>query len=223
MLPSFRVDLSAHGLAPFTIRAWHIVVAAFVLFLVPIVGEYLAIVPWGSGWPLQLLLLMALPVFLGIPLSLLALIVSPRYRRQAMIWFVMCAVGFAMFIAGARLGVKIRHRAFEDLAARSAALVNGIASYEVKYGESPRKLDDLVPEFLAKVPGTGMGAYPEYRFVSKNEAQSDWDGNPWALYVDCGPVFLNFDRFIYLPLQNYPKDGYGGSLERIGAWAYVHE
>jgi hypothetical protein len=33
----------------------------------------------------------------------------------------------------------------------------------------------------------------------------------------------SFDRFLYFPLQNYPEDGYGGSLERIGDWAYLHE
>jgi hypothetical protein len=34
---------------------------------------------------------------------------------------------------------------------------------------------------------------------------------------------MNWDMFLYFPKQNYPKAGYGGWLERIEDWAYVHE
>jgi hypothetical protein len=34
---------------------------------------------------------------------------------------------------------------------------------------------------------------------------------------------INFDSFLYLPLQNWPERGYGGVLQRIDDWAYVHE
>jgi hypothetical protein len=34
---------------------------------------------------------------------------------------------------------------------------------------------------------------------------------------------LNWDVFFYWPTQDYPKTIYGGSTERIGQWAYVHE
>lgn len=50
-----------------------------------------------------------------------------------------------------------------------------------------------------------------------------WDDNPWVLYVYTPSGGINFDKFLYFPLQNYPSNGYGGVLRRIGDWAYVHE
>lgn len=223
MLPSFRVDLSAHGIDPFVIRLWHIALAAAILFVGPIVGEYAAVQPWGFMGVLDLSLIPATPILLGIPLSLLAIVISPRHRRSAVIWLVLCIMGMAILFPVGLLSRRIRHRAFEQLAVRSVPLINAIPAYNLKYGRPPQKLADLVPEFLASEPRTGLGAYPNFELVSGEKARADWDGNPWALYVDCGPVVLNFDRFIYLPLQNYPKHVYGGSLERIGSWAYVHE
>ena len=67
-----------------------------------------------------------------------------------------------------------------------------------------------------------MGAYPKYEYVVPEET-NDWDGNPWVLYVDASLGILNWDMFLYFPKQNYPEVGYGGGLEKVGDWAYVHE
>ncbi|MDQ5935721.1 MAG: hypothetical protein QG574_3036, partial [Cyanobacteriota bacterium erpe_2018_sw_21hr_WHONDRS-SW48-000092_B_bin.40] len=34
---------------------------------------------------------------------------------------------------------------------------------------------------------------------------------------------LNWDVFYYLPTEKYPEHDYGGSIEPIKNWAYVHE
>ena len=34
---------------------------------------------------------------------------------------------------------------------------------------------------------------------------------------------LQFDCFVYWPERNYPEHMYGGWVERMGDWAYVHE
>ena len=34
---------------------------------------------------------------------------------------------------------------------------------------------------------------------------------------------LQFDCLVYWPEGNYPDSMYGGGVERIRAWAYVHE
>jgi hypothetical protein len=49
-----------------------------------------------------------------------------------------------------------------------------------------------------------------------------YEGNSWVLIVQTG-VGWNFDRLMYFPNQRYPEQGYGGRLERLNAWAYVHE
>jgi len=59
-------------------------------------------------------------------------------------------------------------------------------------------------------------------YLVGDEARA-WGGNAWILQVYCpGPV-KNFDTFLYFPNLNYPKEGYGGLIERVGDWAYVHE
>jgi hypothetical protein len=83
-------------------------------------------------------------------------------------------------------------------------------------------LDALVPKHIAAIPGTGLRAYPRYNYVTGEQAK-DYDDNPWALYVDTSSGIGNWDLFLYLPRQNYPRYGYGGGLERVGEWAYVHE
>jgi hypothetical protein len=46
---------------------------------------------------------------------------------------------------------------------------------------------------------------------------------PWELRVPCSRGLVNWDVFFYWPGQQYPAYGYGGSIERIADWAYVHE
>lgn len=67
-----------------------------------------------------------------------------------------------------------------------------------------------------------MRAYPKFEYVAGEKAKSYGD-NPWVLYVFTPSGGINFDQFMYFPKQNYPKHGYGGWLERVGEWAYVHE
>jgi hypothetical protein len=47
--------------------------------------------------------------------------------------------------------------------------------------------------------------------------------SPWELRVPCSHGLLNWDVFFYWPSRRYPQQAYGGSIERIGDWAYVHE
>lgn len=132
----------------------------------------------------------------------------------------LCSVTYLMgFIVSLRIGESIRMNAFHSLAERSRPLVSAIRAYEQKHGNPPASLQALVPEFIASVPSTGMGAYPEYRYSVTNTYQ----GNPWMITVFTPSGGINFDQFMYLPLTNYPKAGFGGWLERVGDWAYVHE
>ena len=117
---------------------------------------------------------------------------------------------------------KVRMQAFRRLESRSAGLVAAIATYEKEHGAPPGQLTDLVPRYLNAVPSTQIGAYPAYSYVSGSDARK-WNDNPWVLYVETPSGVLNWDMFLYFPRQNYPSKGYGGHLERIGTWAYVHE
>ena len=186
--------------------------------------QYLAVARFGSGIFLWLEIFIILP-FMA---ALLALVVAPfllfvrRFRPLVIRILVMAMIFAVATVIGLRIGGPIRMAAFRSLAARSAPLVQAIRSYESRHGVPPTDLAALVPEFLPSIPSTGIAAYPRYEYYVGEEA-ARYDENPWVLVVFTPSGGINFDTFMYLPHQNYPKTGYGGSLERISDWAYVHE
>lgn len=191
----------------------------FVIF-----SEYDAVAPDGSDALLALApFLVGLPMLgcvIAIPVSIVYG-VSRRCRRQALLVVVCCVIFTGSVIVSMRIGRTIRRDAFEGLAERSASLVNAIKAYSEEYGKPPDTLGQLVPRFLAEGPRTGMASYPKYSyFVGKKET---FNGNPWVLKVSASTGLLNFDEFLYYPLQNYPACRCGNRVERIRDWAYMHE
>ncbi|MBM4044395.1 MAG: hypothetical protein FJ279_04715 [Planctomycetes bacterium] len=174
-----------------------------------------------------LLVPFSLPVYL-LPFALIGTLVQ-RTRRVSFLLLLFCTltavsgIGLATVAYRARPGVmRARMTAFHELAGRSAPLVQAIHKFDEENGRPPVSLDDLVPRYLPSIPGTGMGAYPRYEYVAGDKAKQRY-GNPWALYIHTSIGFCNFDMFLYFPNQNYPEKGYGGVLERVRDWAYVHE
>ncbi len=186
--------------------------------------QYLAVARYGSGIFLWFEMFIILP-FLA---ALLALVIAPfllffrRLRPLAARSLIAAAVLAVAAFVGLRFGGRVRMAAFHSLAERSAPLVQAIRSYESRHGTPPADLAALVPQFLPSIPSTGMAAYPRFEY-HVGEKAARYDGNPWVLVVFTPSGGINFDTFMYFPLQNYPKTGYGGSLERISDWAYVHE
>jgi hypothetical protein len=125
-------------------------------------------------------------------------------------------------IVGGRIAGRLRMHGFAALAHRSETLVAAVKAYDAKFGRPPDSLEALVPDFISGIPSTGMRAYPKYEYLAGEKAKP-FDDNPWVLYVFTPSGGINFDQFMYFPRQNYPEHGYGGWLERIGDWAYVHE
>jgi hypothetical protein len=64
-----------------------------------------------------------------------------------------------------------------------------------------------------------MAAYPEFEYST----EANETGDLWSLRVATPVGFVNWDMLLYLPSQRYPEHGYGGRIERIQDWAYVHE
>ncbi len=192
--------------------------------LLLVVTEWLAVSPWGFKGLVGVLAVATMPAvaaFVGI-------LVAPwflfsRKCRGTAFFALICSVAcLVSFTVGAVVGAHLRKAAFVELAERSKPLVEAVKAYEGKHGQPPVSLDSLVPEYLLKIPSTGFGAYPDYEYVQGEKAKR-FATNPWAIYVFTPSGGINFDQFLYLPLQNYPERGFGGWLERIGDWAYVHE
>jgi len=167
-------------------------------------------------------ILFALPLLAAPPLLLVALIglCFRRVRRGSALVALCSAAYLVAFPVSVQIGQRIRMRAFHQLAERSKPLIEAIRGFEQKHGRPPESLEALVPEFMPSIPSTGVRAYPEYDYST---ASKNFDGNPWVLTVSTPSGGINFDQFMYFPLTNYPEQGYGGWLERVGDWAYVHE
>jgi hypothetical protein len=159
--------------------------------------------------------------FLAVPPCLI-LLFFPETRLWAGRILLTAVMALTVAIPLMPLAGTVRMRGFHQLAFRSAPLVHALAAYTTDHGNPPETLNALIPDYIQKIPSTGMGAYPAYQYAAGDEARK-WNDNPWVLSVETSRGFLNWDRFIYFPMQNYPATGYGGSLERIGEWAYVHE
>jgi hypothetical protein len=189
------VSLLVHGLALWNEWCMYIPAVGFFFFLC------------------HMVCLGAMPVFL--------LLLIPKVTRWLALGLLI--VGFANLGIGQashRIYPAIRMHAFRQLALRSEPLVRAIHEYTEHYGSPPHALTDIAPEFLDQIPGTGMPIYPDYEYTTDSH---NWNDNPWALYVNVPQGVVNWDLFMYLPLQNYPDKGYGGWIERVGQWGYVHE
>ncbi|MEG1970847.1 MAG: hypothetical protein RR101_12080 [Burkholderiaceae bacterium] len=167
---------------------------------------------------IELLLLPALVAFVTL-VAALFISLSSRYRPQALN-MVATSLGIVLgCVFGAIVGRELRMYAFELAATRAAPLVAAVSAYEKDHGVPPRTLEELVPAHLPKLPDR----LPPLRLVSGEVATREYQGNPWALVALVPGGLINWDTFLYLPKQNYPATGYGGALQRIGDWAYVHE
>jgi hypothetical protein len=67
-----------------------------------------------------------------------------------------------------------------------------------------------------------MHGYSQWDYIHGTEARV-YGENTWVLLVHTGGPGINFDQLMYFPNQQYPEFGHGGWVERMGAWAYVHE
>lgn len=206
---------------PATKQAWPWIIAS--PFLI-VLFEYLAVAPIGS----QIFLWFETPFVFGALAAIPAIVVLPfiiiarKWRKAAFAWWLASLCFLPLATIGFILGKQIRNSAFHDLASRSAPLVDAIHEFTDQHGSPPGALKELVPDYLGKVPRTGIMAYPDYRYEVGEDAKR-YEGNPWVLRVSTPSGGINFDEFMYFPLRNYPSYGYGGSFERIGDWAYLHE
>ena len=203
------------------------IIAPLLCGVIPLTGsafaDLFAVSPNGNQsllWVKIMLVFPALAAMVGLCVFPVGLVFQPIRFISGV--GVLCSMGFVTgFILSIPLCEKIRMNAFHRLSERSKPLVAAIRAYEERYGKPPESLESLVPSFIPSVPTTGMGAYPKYDYSLPTRA--NYDGNPWVIKVFTPSGGINFDQFMYWPLTNYPAQGYGGSIERVGDWAYVHE
>lgn len=193
----------------------------------PVLGQLLLSWPVGRSISLlvnQCLLIGSFIFFVACSASFagsLFALVFPKTRSIAFRVLVVSSLTLVLFICCMGARSAIRTKQFEDLAGRSLPLIVAIKQFEKEKSKPPSNLDELVPLYLNEVPNTGMGAYPKFSYQLRTE--ENHLAAPWELSVDCPLGMLNRDVFYYLPTEKYPQHDYGGYIERIKNWAYVHE
>jgi ABC-type transport system involved in multi-copper enzyme maturation permease subunit len=199
--------------------------AATALNSLVLLAHYYAVSANGS----DILLWYTVPLVFPLLIALVAVVMSLPFflfrskRKEATYVFAAAAVYLAIGILCISIGSVVRIRGFERLADRSRPLIAAVRRFEAENRRPPASLAELVPNYLAAIPNTGMAAYPKYEYVTGDRALENYDGNPWAVWVETPSGGINWDIFLYYPRQNYPQSGHGGSLERVKDWAYVHE
>lgn len=155
------------------------------------------------------------------PLALLYALVL-RNRRNTL------SVARALISTGAAFVSLLVSASLQEIGVRRAAstglrVVEAIEEYRSTEGHLPTSLDELIPEHLGTIPATGMSAFPEFRYSGPVSASDD--DQLFASYELRVNLYrwMQFDCFIYWPEGNYPDALYGGGVEVVDGWAYIHE
>lgn len=203
------------------------IVSSVVITGPTVIAEYVAVSPWGSDTALMMSFVASIPavvVIFGMMLVgilCLPMLFVPKVFKIAFKFLITSGVFILCAIAVIRYGGNLRIEAFRQLAARRALLVSTIERFEQEHHRPPTGLSELVPGYLPSIPSTGMPVYPDYEFEI-GYAGSEFDDR-WRSFVQTPSAGINWDQFYYIPSQNYPENGFGGSIEKVGGWAYVHE
>lgn len=224
--------MTGGGIAMTRLRIPRRVAARLALLTIPL---WLAPLAWQLSYQSSAILsgvgrlLLAFVMVAGFfALAALAIIVaSPvmilfrKYRIDVARAFAQAVVFLLSFVGGFSLGLIVWRKCVNELIDHGEPLVFAIHEFAAQHGRPPESLEELVPQYIAAIPLTGNGSFPKFRYVVGEPAA--YDGNPWVIIAIPPSLPMGFDQVMYFPLQNYPKVGYGGGLERFGRWAYVHE
>jgi hypothetical protein len=127
-------------------------------------------------------------------------------------------VCIALGVSGVYAGNAVRMAGFRRCGERLRPTVTAIRDYESRHGYPPAHLADAG---LPAEVQSGLGAYPLVVYEVEPPDRPIF-GNRWMLKVETFSG-SSWDQFILLPNGHYPEAGFGGAIERLGEWAYVHE
>lgn len=216
------------GFTPRRARFWLIAFAPLVLWLAAIALPALPgprRLEWVAEGVASYGLVGLFLVAIGYPVALLSTAVSAAItgpeRRRGLLWVALSLlIGTALILPSLRVASMTRMRLIRQATFRAEPLLHALERYREDHGVYPEALDELQPGYVAEVPGTGMIAHPDFVYIPPGEAEPEAGG--YNLRVHC---FLigGFDSLHYWPSQYYPDKMWGGVVERVDGWAYVHE
>jgi MFS family permease len=181
------------------------------------------VLPFGSRLFTGLGMVLPLGTLFGLILAATSIAdMRGRSRPSEIRGLVLGLAVIAGTVVGLWFGPSHRMERIARVTEAAMTLVGAIDEFERREGRPPPQLSELVPKYLSEIPATGMGGYPDWEYRTGVNARP-YAENPWVLVIPAGGPGINFDQLLYFPNQRYPASGYGGRLERVGRWAYVHE
>ncbi len=188
--------------------AWSLVVLAEAMLLSP---------AWSSDVVGSLYMLSSVGAtllsFVGIIVGILAI------RRAKARALVLLGVSIAAGIGGTYADDAVRMAGMRRCGERFRPLIAAIREYEVRHSSPPPRLADA--GLTEAVQSSGLAAYPHVIYDVRRPDDLVY-GNRWMLRME---AFNGggWDQLIFLPNGKYPKEGFGGVVERLGDWAYVRD
>jgi hypothetical protein len=161
--------------------------------------------------------LVPLGVVLVVLVAVLPLLAFAKTRGAARVVVVACVAYASIAAVLIPIGKKLRLSAFSRAAHAAEPLVQALHRFEDDHGRPPAELDELVPRYLGRIPGTGIPAFPQFEFDSGPHVPAQYHGNRWVLWIDLATT--ENETLYYLPHRDY-DDRHD---ERVGKWAYVSE
>jgi hypothetical protein len=182
------------------------------------------VLPFGSRLFTALGMMLPLGTLFGLIVAAasLANMLRSRSRPSSIRDLVLGLAVVAGTVVGSWFGPSHRMERIALVTETAMPLVEAIDEFERRENRPPQQLSELVPKYLPEIPFTGMGGYPDWEYRTGPDARPHAE-NRWILLVRTGGPGINFDQLLYFPNQRYPESGYGGQIERVGRWAYVHE
>jgi hypothetical protein len=107
-------------------------------------------------------------------------------------------MGSLIFLCSGVLALAVERR-LEDAGVdraiqRGQPLVDAIERFQAANGRSPESLQELVPSYIASVPGTGASAFPEFTYLP-----TTGQAGAWSLSVHIGKILFDWRHVEYRP------------------------
>ncbi len=156
-----------------------------VICVVPLVAipvcDVWALSPVGTAVPLRirdLFSAVSCTVLFALPCLAIAALASCRsgvWRKRVLVLLAATALlGLAIKVGERCLGEGVRVFYFRAVPVRAEPLIAAIRAYTHDTGTPPDQLEKLVPNYLDRIPGTGLGVYPDFCYFPPDIRSADW-------------------------------------------------
>jgi len=114
------------------------------------------------------------------------------------------------------------HRIVDDrlatIPSKATPIVIALEKYREQEKSYPREIENLVPQYLEKLPATGIAGAPEF-FYEEYPSKKDF----YELFVPIPEGLGGWDVFLYQPDENYDELKKSAYVEKFGDWAFVRD